>query len=165
MTEPTPLPRTGNAVRLPLAREDDTPEREVERMLRNRPLNTRLHDLESLGRMSAEAVMTQYEATAKSVEEMGKTVRDIAGKVAAKLLEYDTDMKRMTDETNTMVRDTAVKLAEVLTDCDADLKIVDETAAAIREKGKHNEALIAQISQMSKTIREACAAFKKQMEA
>ncbi len=130
MTEPTPLARRAIA---DLSRlEDDlhgeqktTPPR-----LREAPR------IDELGRMSAEAVLAQYEATAQEVEKMGDTVKD-----------------------------SVKKLGQAMIECDNDMKVVMETAAAIRDKGKHNEALIARISDMSKVIREACAAFKKQMEA
>jgi hypothetical protein len=121
------------------------------------------HNLSDLGRMSAEAVMTQYEATAQCVEDMGKTVKGMAEQIAAKLVEYDTDMKRMVAETSTMVRDTANKLAEVLVECDADMKIIKETSEAIREKGKHSQALIEQVSALSGAIRETCADFRQKM--
>ena len=92
--------------------------------------------LDDLGRMSADAVLAQYEATAKEVEAMGD-----------------------------LVKASVRKLGQSLIECDNDMKVVAETAAAIRDKGKHHEALISQISDMSKAIREACAAFQKQMGA
>jgi hypothetical protein len=92
--------------------------------------------LDELGRMSAEAVLAQYEATAKEVEKMGEMVK-------------------------AMVK----RLGQSLIECDNDMKVVAETAQAIRDKGKHNEALIDQISNMSKAIRETCGDFQKRMGA
>ena len=94
---------------------------------------------------------------------MGKTIKDMATKIAATLVEYDTDMKRMVAETNMMVRDTATKLSEVLASCEADIKIIGETSSAIREKGKHSQALIDQVSALSAEIRATCDEFKKKM--
>jgi uncharacterized coiled-coil DUF342 family protein len=126
MTEPTPIARRAVA-------ELDHLEREISRP---RPIAPKSPQIDELGRMSAEAVLAQYEATAQEVEKMGDTIKD-----------------------------SVKKLGQSMIECDNDMKVVLETAAAIREKGKHNEALIARISDMSKVIREACAAFKKQMEA
>jgi hypothetical protein len=95
----------------------------------------KLHDLDELGRMSAEAVLTQYEATARAVEEMGNDVKDMVKRLGEKLIECDTDLKHLA-----------------------------ETAAAIRDKGKHSQALIEQISSLSTSVRAACAEFKKKME-
>jgi uncharacterized coiled-coil DUF342 family protein len=130
MTEPTPL-----------ARRHATELEQLERTIRSTPMpeqvdrDIRKPRIDELGRMSAEAVLAQYEATAQEVEKMGDTVKD-----------------------------SVKKLGQALIECDNDMKVVMETASAIRDKGKHNEALIARISDMSKVIREACSAFKKQME-
>ncbi len=97
-------------------------------------MSNQIRDLDDLGRMSAEAVLTQYEATAKEVESMGNLVKDMVKKLGASLLE-----------------------------CDADMKFVAETAAAIREKGKHSQALIEQVSALSTNIRAACEEFKKKV--
>jgi len=90
--------------------------------------------LEDLGRMSAEAVMKQCEATVASVEEMGKTVQNL--------------VKR---------------LGESLIECDTDLKHVAEATHAIREKAKHTEAVIDHVNDLSKSIRAACADFQKKV--
>ena len=132
MTNPTPMPRRNTA---PI----DNVENELKALtVTAPPRNTMMIDtrLDDLGKMSAEAVLTQYEATAKEVEAMGNLVKD-------------------------MVR----KLGQSLIECDNDMKVVAETAAAIRDKGKHSEALISQVTNLSKNIREACAAFQKQMGA
>jgi hypothetical protein len=93
------------------------------------------NELDELGRMSAEAVLTQYEATAKEVEKMGDLVKDMVKRLGQSLIE-----------------------------CDNDMRVVAETAAAIRDKGKHSEALIQQVSALSTGIRQACEDFKKKME-
>lgn len=98
------------------------------------PMSTTMRELDDLGRMSAEAVLTQYEATAKAVEEMGNDVKEMVKKLGYSLIE-----------------------------CDNDMKVVAETAAAIREKGKHNEALIQQVSALSSSIRAACEEFRKKV--
>ena len=90
--------------------------------------------LDDLSRMSAEAVLTQYEAAARSVEEMGKAVKNMVKQLGAAMIE-----------------------------CDVDMKHVAETAEAIREKGKHTEALIEQVGSLSKSIRAACDDFKKKV--
>jgi hypothetical protein len=63
--------------------------------------------VENIGRVPPEAVQTQFENAAKSVEEMG---------IAAK--------------------ERIAKLEAALRECDADMKLITETATAIREKGK-----------------------------
>ena len=97
-------------------------------------MHTKMRELDDLGRMSAEAVLTQYEATARAVETMGNEVKE-------------------------MVK----KLGEALIECDVDMKHVAETAAAIREKGRHSQVLIEQVSALSTNIREACAEFKRKV--
>lgn len=101
---------------------------------RGQTVGTGYDHLEDLGRMSAEAVMKQCEATIASVEDMGKTV-------------------------HTLVK----RLGESLVECDKDLKHVSETAAAIREKAKHTEAVIDHVNDLSKSIRVACAEFQKKV--
>ena len=91
-------------------------------------------NLDDLGRMSAEAVLAQYEAAAIAVEDMGLSVKE-------------------------MVK----KLGEAMVECAADMKHLNETAIEIREKGKHYEALISRVNDLSKSIRDTCAEFKKQV--
>jgi uncharacterized coiled-coil DUF342 family protein len=90
--------------------------------------------LDDLGRMSAEAVLTQYEAAAKAVEEMGVSVKDRVAKIASALLE-----------------------------CDKDMKEIAETAKSIREKGEHVRAQIEEASALSNDIRNACIEFKRKV--
>jgi hypothetical protein len=129
MIEPTPMmPRTGSGVR------PNEIERDIRQVLsRHTPPPAREDNvrIDDLGRMSAEAVLTQYEAAAKAVEEMGNDVK-------------------------TMVK----RLGEALIECNVDMKHVAETAAAIREKGKHSQALIEQVSALSSEIRKTCDEFK-----
>ena len=111
-------------------------ESEIEQTLRRHApqMPPPLTSLDDLGRMSAEAVLAQYEETARQVEEMGS-----------------------------IVKDTVKRLGEKLIECNADMKHVAETAAAIRDKGKHTEALIDQVTALSKSIRDACIDFKRKV--
>jgi len=94
----------------------------------------RPNGIDDLGRMSAEAVMAQYEAAAKAVEEMGVAVKERISKISAALIE-----------------------------CDADMKEIAETANSIREKGKLVQAQIEEASALSSSIRDACVDFKKRV--
>jgi len=89
-----------------------------------------------LGRMSAEAVLTQYEAAARSVEEMGQDVK---------------------------VR--IQKLEAALTECHKDMQIITECAQMIRDKGKLVQAQIEEASAVSADIRSACVEFKRKVGA
>jgi hypothetical protein len=89
---------------------------------------------EDLGRMSAEAVLTQYEAAARAVQEMGDAVKVRVNNIAAALLEADEDMKQ-----------------------------IAETAKSIMEKGKLVQAQIEEASALSNSIRSACIDFKKKV--
>ena len=89
-----------------------------------------------LGRMSAEAVLTQYEAAAKSVEEMGEDVKQ-----------------------------RIVKLEAALAECHKDMQIIGECAQMIRDKGKLVQAQIEEASAVSADIRQACVEFKRKMGA
>jgi methyl-accepting chemotaxis protein len=110
---------------------------QLERTLRSTATSTARNvetSLDQLGKMSSEAVLKQYEAAAEAVEDMGRTVRE-------------------------MVK----RLGEAMIECDTDMKHVIETAHAIREKGKHTEALIEQVAALSKAIRETCDDFQKKV--
>jgi hypothetical protein len=89
-----------------------------------------------IGRLSAEAVLAQYEAAAKSVEGMGDEIKERIRRLEAALVEADKDMK-----------------------------LVAEAAAAIREKGKLVYAQIEEASSLSEGIRNACADFRKKVGA
>lgn len=147
MNEPTPLrtqltstnlddlealERSIRGTPTPPAREDRAP-----RPAPRPPVRIATPDmtpLDDLGRMSAEAVLTQYEAAAKAVEEMGVSVKDRVSKIASALLE-----------------------------CDKDMKEIAETAASIREKGNHVRIQIEEASALSNDIRNACIEFKKKV--
>jgi hypothetical protein len=88
-----------------------------------------------LGRLSAEAVLTQYETAARNVEEMGVAVKE---RIAA--------------------------LEEALRECDKDMKLLGEAANAIRDKGKLAYAHIEHTAQVSSAIRSVCAEFQKKFE-
>jgi hypothetical protein len=77
-----------------------------------------------IGRLSADAVLEQFNIAAKSVEAMGDEVRK---RIAA--------------------------LETALKECDADLRLLADAAAAIRDKGKHAHAEIERTSAVSKDIR------------
>ena len=87
-----------------------------------------------LGRMSAEAVLTQYEAAAKAVEDMGEEVRN-----------------------------RIEKLEDSLKDCDATMKALAEAAQAIREKGRLVQVQIEEASALSTDIRSKCEEFKQKV--
>ena len=87
-----------------------------------------------LGALSAQAVLMQYEAAAKSFEELGVEIKDRIGKLQAMLKE-----------------------------CDSDLKLIAEGAKAIREKGKLAHAQIAEACLVSSQIRSTCEAFGKSL--
>lgn len=92
--------------------------------------------LEDLGRMSGEAVLTQYEAAAKAVEEMGQEVK---------------------------ARITSIE--EALVEADRDLKMIEEAAHVIRDKGKRVQLQIEEASALSSDIRATVAEFKKKVGA
>jgi len=136
MTNPTPLPRANPLDNLEQAIHSGAQAiREGARLPAvTQLMPTKMRELDELGQMSADAVLVQYQATAAEVEKMGA-----------------------------MVQDMVKKLGQSLQECDNDMKVVAETAAAIRDKGKHSQALIEQVSALSTEIREACAEFKKKV--
>jgi len=136
MTNPTPLPRANPLDNLEQAIHNGAQAiRDGARLPAvTQLMPTKMRELDELGRMSAEAVLTQYEAAAKAVEDMGKEVMS-------------------------MVK----RLGQSLQECDNDMKVVAETAAAIRDKGKHSQALIEQVSALSTEIRKTCDEFKKKV--
>lgn len=143
MNEQLPtLPRTANAVRPARSREHinlRTLEEEVSEVVRRPPareddapvIDVRNPDL---GKLSAQAVMTQYEHTAEQVEALGKMVKDLTPQLESSLAELDHD-----------------------------LKTIAEAAKQIRNKGEHTKLLIETASNLSKAIREACEDFTKKM--
>lgn len=91
---------------------------------------------EDVGRLSAQAVMAQYEYAAKCVEELGAEVKDRVQKLEAQLKEADID-----------------------------LKLIGDAATKIREKGKLIHTQIEEASQLSQDIRETCAEFVRKVGA
>lgn len=89
-----------------------------------------------IGRLSAEAVLSQYEAAAKAVEGMGEEIKD-----------------------------RIQRLEDALKECDKDMHTVEEAAKAIREKGKLVYMQIQEASGVSDAIRNACAEFHKKVSA
>ena len=118
----------------------DNLESEISDMLRTdrRPLVTQplAPEPDDIGRLSAEAVLAQYDHAAKCVEELGLEVKD-------------------------RIR----KLEDQLKEADADLKLIGEAANKIREKGKLVHMQIEEASQLSKDIRETCAEFVRKVGA
>jgi ribonuclease HII len=113
---------------------------EVEHELRRTPPPRIIEDAApnkpDIGRMSAEAVLAQYEATAKDVEALGETVKDWVAKLEA-----------------------------VLKDCHEDLKLISDAAQHVRKKGDEIHAVIEQATSMSKIIRDTCADFTSKVGA
>jgi len=123
MTEPTPLPRR------PRQTAADDIEGEISDLLQRRaaqPVIMPAVDT-NLGRMSAEAVLAQYEAAAKAVEEMGGEIKDRIRRLEAALTEADETMKKLA-----------------------------EAAKGIRDQGKRVQVQIEEASAVSSDIRAAC---------
>lgn len=110
-------------------------EQEVHGALYEHQVTVETHE-QDIGRLSAEAVLAQYEAAAKSVEGMGEEIKDRIKRLEAALVEAD-----------------------------ADLKLVAEAAAAIREKGRLVYVQIEEAAGVSQKIRDACADFRKKVAA
>jgi len=88
-----------------------------------------------IGRLSAEAVQSQYEAAAKAVEDMG-----------------------------TAVIDRIKKLENALRECDRDMKLLGEVAATIRDKGNLVYAQIEETSSVSKDLRAIAEGFRVKVQ-
>jgi chromosome segregation ATPase len=84
-----------------------------------------------IGKLSADAVLEQYNMAAKAVEAMGEEVQ-----------------KRIR------------ALEDAMKDCDEDMRLLREAADSIREKGQLAHAEIERTSAVSKDIREIVAAIK-----
>ena len=85
----------------------------------------------NVSKLSAEAIMREFEVTAKEVEAMGKELADIARRCEA----------------------TVAGAHQALAEC-------KETAALIRDKGKHYSAQIEDVSAMTAEVRATCSALK-----
>lgn len=114
----------------------DTLERDVQeaRELRRMPAQVDQLTDKDIGRLSAEAVLGQYEAAAKSVEGMGE---EIKGRIKT--------------------------LEAAMNEADKDLKLVAEAAQAIREKGKLVQTQIEEASNVSQDIRTMCTNLRKKI--
>ena len=87
---------------------------------------------QDIGRLSAEAVMKQWEQTAKDVENLSAEIKERAAKLEA-----------------------------ALQDCDQDLKLLGEAARHILKKGETIRTMIEEANETSRKIRDACADFTK----
>jgi uncharacterized coiled-coil DUF342 family protein len=87
-----------------------------------------------IGKLSADAVLEQYNMAAQSVEAMGEEVQ-----------------KRIR------------ALEAAMKECDDDMKLLKEAADSIKEKGRHAHAEIERTSAVSKDIREIVAAIKAKL--
>ena len=116
----------------------DTLEQDVQSALRHQQIGQAVEHVgeKDVGRLSAEAVLVQYEAAAKGVETMGDEIKDRIAKLETAMREADEAMK-----------------------------LVSEAAAAIREKGKLVHMQIEEATQLSKDIRDACVEFRKKVGA
>ena len=116
----------------------DTLEREMQDALKRQQIGQAVEHVneEDVGRLSAEAVLAQYEFAAKGVETMGDEIKDRISKLETAMREADEAMK-----------------------------LVAEAAAAIREKGKLVHLQIEEATQLSKDIRDACVEFRRKVGA
>ena len=116
----------------------DSLEQDVQNALKRQQIGDAVeHVTETdVGRLSAEAVLVQYEAAAKGVETMGDEIKDRIAKLETAMREADDAMK-----------------------------LVAEAAAAIREKGKLVHLQIEEATQLSKDIRDACVEFRRKVGA
>jgi hypothetical protein len=123
--------RRPQPVDLDAVRESDDLERDIKNLLGNGGTHRAPPvQHEDIGKLSAEAVLKQYEQTAKDVENLGVTVKEWIA-----------------------------KLEGVLKDCNDDLKLISDAAKHVRDKGDAIHAVIDQASAVSKTIRDTCADF------
>lgn len=90
---------------------------------------------EEIGRLSAEAVMAQFEQASQAVEGLGGEVKDSAHKLEAAMQQHMADLKLLTDAAN-----------------------------KIREKGKAIQKLIEEASALSRKIHDACADFNGKVD-
>jgi hypothetical protein len=90
--------------------------------------------IDDLGRMSGEAIMAQYEAAARSVEDMGEHVKERIAKLEAAMVE-----------------------------CHKDMRLITEAAVFIREKGIVVQKQIEEAAAVSNDIRSAVTEFKRKV--
>jgi len=103
--------------------------------LDRRVADARAANASDLRKLTGDAVLAQYEAAAQAVESMGN---DIKQRIA--------------------------KLTSALEECNDELKSLGETAQAIRERGKHTQAMIDETSAMLDGMRSVCADFRKKAQ-
>jgi uncharacterized coiled-coil DUF342 family protein len=117
----------------------------MERVLHNEPARllddlTTVHDVpyqepqKDIGRLSAEAVLKQYEAAAEAVTKMGEVIKE--------------RIKR---------------LEQCQQECDNDMKTIAEMAAAIIDKGTHVAAEIEHTNAVATDIRTVCADIQQKI--
>lgn len=94
-----------------------------------------LEEVDQVGRLSAEAIIQQYETAAKQVEALGNEIKESAAKLEAALAEHDADMK-----------------------------LINETAQAIRDKGKAIFLQIENASHVTTELRRACVELKNKIK-
>jgi len=121
----------------------DSLEQDVQTALKRQRVDERVGEAirqpvteKDIGRLSAEAVLAQYEAAARGVETMGDEIKD-----------------RIT------------KLETAMREADEAMKLVNEAAAAIREKGKLVHVQIEEATQLSRDISNACTEFRRKVGA
>jgi len=89
-----------------------------------------------LGRLSAEAIMHKWEATATAAASLGEDIKAMIG-----------------------------NLRDEMARCDANLKRLAETIAEIREAGKMSHALVERSSQLSDDVQATCEGLSKKLKA
>lgn len=92
-------------------------------------------EVDNVGRLSAEAIIQQYEAAAKQVEALGEEIKSSSEKLMAALAEHDADMK-----------------------------MIAETAQEIRDRGKAIFLQIESASQITTELRRTCSELKSKIK-
>jgi hypothetical protein len=90
-------------------------------------------DEDDIGRLSAEAVQAQYEATAKCVEQMGEMILDNMAKVQALTKEADAALKLIAEAAK-VVRDKGNLFSAQIDQASAALKAACDTCKAVMER-------------------------------
>ena len=116
----------------------DTLEAEVQDALKRQQIGQAVEHVgeKDVGRLSAEAVLSQYERAAKAIESMGDDMKVSIANLEAAMVEADAAMKAVT-----------------------------ELAATIREKGKLHQVQVEQATLMAKDITDACVEFRRKVGA
>lgn len=89
---------------------------------------------ESLARLSGEAVMKQYEATAKMLDELAEEVHERIGLLQAAMIQADTD-----------------------------LRVLQQAGAAILARGTAAREQVDEAARVSKAVRDLCAATQRKI--